>query len=293
MGRLRIAATTVLVVGALVPALAPGRFFNGGSTYPVAALHAVHSLPKITVDNTKVDDLEIAQASLRAYVLTEENNRNYSVRAKASEAAFKADPTVQAAQAEMKRAGEVYWRRRTINDSRLRVLSSLLMVLVALAVTTGLHRFRRGSKRVGALLFVVGIAFAPLAIPNASNGDFAVPALALFARSPADPAQAGDWAWHSPKPAPAGEIWKAAAIDKTRAVARPTWGSSLFADDGLIPIDYSGASRWAVLIPSAVAALAALLALLAVRPLRRLLAWSPPFRRHFPTLWPQGAVATS
>jgi hypothetical protein len=63
-------------------------------------------------------------------------------------------------------------------------------------------------------------------------------------------------------------------------------GSSFFRNEGLLPINYNDESRLPLLVPSAVAAFGALVALLALSRLPRLLAWSPSFRRHFPTLWP-------
>jgi hypothetical protein len=104
MGKLRILATTVLVAGALLPALGPGRLFNGDSNAPVAAMAAFRPLPSLQVDVAKMSDLEIARASLRAYMVTAQNKNDFSERAKASTRAFNADPTVRTAQEEERRA---------------------------------------------------------------------------------------------------------------------------------------------------------------------------------------------
>jgi hypothetical protein len=290
MGKVRKIVTTVLVAGALVPALTPGSFFNGGSTAPIAAIDAFRRLPTISVDKTKLDDFEIARASLGAYNRTVDNKFDKSERAKASVAAFHADPTVKAADAEVERAMKIYFRRGIINIQRLRVLISAMLLVTVLAVTSGWHRFRNGSKRSGAVLLAAGIAVAPLAIRDSNGATPTVRGASLFARTPVAPPLAGDWKWRTPKPAPAGEVWSAAAIDKTRAIAHPTWSTQVFADEGLIPTKYDDASRWAVLVPSIVGALlvllAALLAAPVLRQLRRLVSWTPSFRRHFPTLWP-------
>jgi hypothetical protein len=290
MGKLRKAVTTLLIAGALVPALTPGHFFNGGSTSPIAAIDAFRALPTLTVDKAKIDNLEIAQASLHAYNMTPDRKIDKSERAKASVSAFQADPTVKAARAELNRASRIDNQRRIINIQRVRVLISVMLLLAVLAATSGLHRFRNGSRRSGAILFAAGIALAPLAIRDSNGATPTVRGATLFARNPVPYASSTDWTWRTPKPAPAGEVWSAAAIEKTRAVAHPTMSSQMFADDGLIPVNYNGTSRRAVLVPSVVAGLLALLAALlaapALRQLRRLVSWTPSFRRHFPTLWP-------
>jgi hypothetical protein len=285
MGKLRILATTVLVAGALLPALVPHRDASRAPRRYVAAVEALRPLPTLRVDAAKINDLEIAQASLRAYVVTAENKNDVSDRAKASFGAYNADPTVRAALAENARASNIHSRRQNIFAARLRVLASVLMLVAALGVLGGLRRFKRGSWRAGALMFVPAIALAPLAIPRVSDGNFNVPIVYLAARAPAS-TPPGDWTWHAPKPAPAGEVWSAASIEKTRALAHPTAGTTWYADDGMTPINYEGVSRWATLFPAVAAAIGALLASLVLSRLPRVFAWSPAWRRNFPTLWP-------
>jgi hypothetical protein len=160
------------------------------------------------------------------------------------------------------------------------------MLVAAFGVLGGLRRFKRGSWRVGALLFVSGVALAPLAIPRLGGGTFEVPAMYLAAREPVQPTQA-DWTWAFPKPAPAGEVWSAAAYEKLRAARQPSWGfPARYVDEGMTPTNYNGESRLAPLFLSVVAAIGALLASLVLSLLQRLFTWSPAWRRNFPTLWP-------
>jgi hypothetical protein len=285
MGKLRILATTVLVAGALLPALVPHRAASGEPRRYVAAIEALRPLPLLRVDAAKLNDLEVAWASLRAYQITADNKMDTSDRAKVSEQAFRTDSTVRAALAENERASNIYFRRQNIFGARRGVLASVLMLVAALGVLGGLRRFKRGSWRVGALLFVPAIALAPLAIPRVIDGNFYVPIVYLAARAPAS-IPPGDWTWRTPKPAPDREVWSAASIEKTRAVADPNVGTAWYADDGLTPINYAGVSRWATLFPSVAAAVGALLASLVLSRLPQFFAWSPAWRRNFPTLWP-------
>jgi hypothetical protein len=284
MGKLRILATTVLVAGALLPALVPHRAASGEPRRYVAAIEALRPLPLSRVDAAKLNDLEVAWASLRAYQITADNKMDTSDRAKVSEQAFRTDPTVRAALAENERASNIYSRRQNIVGARRGVLASVLMLVAALGVLGGLRRFKR-AWRVGALLFVPAIALAPLAIPRVIDGNFNVPIVYLAARAPAS-IPPGDRTWRTPKPAPDGEVWSAASIEKIRAVANPNVGVAWFANDGLTPINYAGVSRWATLFPSVAAAIGALLASLVLSRLPRLFTWSPAWRRNFPTLWP-------
>jgi hypothetical protein len=284
MGRLRIAITTVLVAGAMVPALTPGRFFGGGSKAPIAAIDAFRSLPDAHADVAKIDTEDIGYVSLRAFTTLADGKPDKSDRAKASTDAFKADPTIKAAKVEGRRVMGVNGQRAVINGARNRVLASLLLLIAAIAVVAGLRRFRHGSLRSATLLLVAGFAVAPLAIPH-RNSRVSLTGLMLFAERPR-PGNPADWEWRHVKPAPAGEVWSAAAIDALRPSAHPDLVASVLRDGAFIPPDYSDQSRWRLLVPSLIAAMVAGLASLVLRRLPKLDTWTPAFRRYIPTLWP-------
>jgi hypothetical protein len=285
MGRLRIAITTVLVAGAMVPALTPGRFFGGGSKAPIAAIDAFRSLPDAHADVAKIDTVDIGYSSLRAFTTLADGKPDKSDRSKASGDAFKADPTMKAAKEELRRVADVNGQRAVINGARNRVLASLLLLIVAIAVVAGLRRFRHGSLRSATLLLVAGFAVAPLAIPHRNSSSVSLAGLMLFAERPG-PGNPADLEWREVKPAPAGEVWSAAAIDALRPSAHPDLAASVLRDGAFIPPDYSDQSRWRLLVPSLSAAMVAGLASLVLRRLPKLDTWTPAFRRYIPTLWP-------
>jgi hypothetical protein len=294
-GRLRIAITAVLVAGALMPALREGQMYSRDASVPALAMDVFRPLPEPHADAAKIDTLDIAYASIRAYDTLAAGKPDTSDRATASKAAFKlafkADPTVSAANEELRRVGHVMVQRRIIKDARLYVLSSLVLLLAAISVASALRRFRHGSHRSAALLLVMAFALVPLAVPSTNGGSVRLAGAVLFARR--DPQiSTTSWRW-PPQPAPAGQVWSPAAIEALRPTAQPTLAAAAVSDGDLIPTDYSEQSRWGLLLPSLAAAIVAGLASLVLRRLPKLDTWTPGFRRHLPTLRPTRSLAGS
>jgi hypothetical protein len=282
VGKVRKIVTTVLIAGALLPALSPGESFGGQSQSRVAALDAFHSMPEVNADQAKLVTLEVAWASMRPYSPnTNHPSAEERARLKTSQAAMMAEPSVKAAFDEWRRVGEIQSQRDTIARGRMRLLSSALLVVAALVIVAGASRLRRKHIRSGALLLAAGFASLPMFTPNARYGSFDLPVVSLFS-------QQQDYASRPYIPqlartaAPAGDTWTTAALDATRASVPANYAPS-FGSFGADP-DVPGA-RGRLVWAGIVGCLAALGALLLPR-LGRLRTWSPSFRRHFPTLWP-------
>jgi hypothetical protein len=287
MGRLRIAATVVLVAGSLLPALMSGRAFDGQSQTKVAALDASRSMPDVNPDIAKLEYASAAWYSVVAFQARDQKDAAAKARSEASFKALQAGPAWKAALEEQSRVGEVLTRRDAIRFGRLRVLTSVLLIATSLVLVAGLTRLRHGKTRTGAALFVGALAFAPLAIPSFHNSSFRLPVATPFLGL-STPTYAG---WSLPAQAPAGEIWTPALAEAARSKVNYRFTEFPYAneDPSVLREIMTVRLLWARIV--ACLAILSTFVLRKLPRLDRLSTWSPSFRRHFPTFWPNRSQA--
>jgi hypothetical protein len=286
MGRLRTVLSVGLLSAALLPALLPrARQYDvdiSSLHVPLVEAFGNGSVPKF--DLTKLVAETAALDSLGPYANLGKPDFD-KARFETSKAAWEADPTVQAAKRERQKVGAAFTRRDQVRQARALVAVSGLCLFAAIVVLFGFRRIRLGSMVLGALCVVVPLACVPLAMPRSDDGNPTyVPLLRAIHHAPVQPA----FDWEPPTPAPAGETWTPAAIDRQlpraqRMVNSPGWftfgpdASDVFAARSVLK---------ARVFWSAITACLASLGVVVLRRTRGRAPWTPSFRRYFPTLWP-------
>jgi hypothetical protein len=283
MGRLRTVLSVGLLSAALLPALLPRtveQTDSGRLHVPLVWAFGSTSVPNH--DRSKVVLYEAAYASRPS---GDQHSGGFDKALfDRNLAAWTADPAVQAAQSETRKLGGAMTRRDHVRQSRELVAVSGLCLLAAGAVLFGMSRIRRGSMVLGTFCVVVPLACVPFAMPSRQDDNPTyMPLLRAIHHAPVPPV----FAWEPRTPAPAGEIWAAAAIERQmpraeRLADAGLWTSGPDASD----IFAARSVLKARVFWSAIMACVASLGVVVLRRTRGRAPWTPSFRRYFPTLWP-------
>jgi hypothetical protein len=270
MKRARLAVTTVLVFGALLPALWP----HVGDSNDLTAAPSIHialvdafgdgSLPANAAD-TEVT-VQAISMSLNPFRFGDRNDPVAVQRTTESMAAWKADPTVKRVIAASGELNQRQSDRRPVIYARRNVALSLLLLAIAFTLLMAWKRLRRGSVKSGALLLTLGVAVVPFAIPHHYDDNYSVrgvsvPLFSMWTQSKAPDSQPP--APFPPAQAPAGEVWTPAAIDAARPlVEKNREALAQFLEVDRVLPELEGPSR---LFWSAIGACFAILAAVAIR----------------------------